>query len=256
MTRSAKNRVPRARQRGRHHRRDDVRSIALTLDNIEQNELTVSERDVLANDRERWKRMGAGSHLDEWLSFGPGLMIRRHLAMKLAHTNRPEGRAYNENMSALMVRDGFYSAKETKNSGIKLTMTAVLWLHDEPERLIALREIRDTMTPGERARLNSPISARQRVEKLLKAREGGTEEKQKDSPVKLLKDKIAVLESDLAKANAKLAKRDDGSLFDLKNDSAEDIIAAVLANVSTYKADVIQKGLADGVKRKRQRPAG
>jgi hypothetical protein len=72
----------------------------------------------------------------------------------------------------------------------------------------------------------------------------------------LLKDKIAVLESDLMKANATLAKRDDGSLFDLKNDSAEDIIAAVLANVSTYKADVIQKGLADGVKRKRQRPAG
>ena len=36
-----------------------------------------------------------------------------------------------------------------------------------------LREIRHTMTVGERARLNSPISARQRVEKVLKARESG-----------------------------------------------------------------------------------
>ena len=195
----------------------------MTLDNIEQNELTVSERDVLANDRERWKRMGAGSHLDEWLSFGAGLMIRRHLAMKLAHTNRPEGRAYNEHLSALMVSHGFYSAKETKNSGIKLTMTAVLWLHDEPERLAVLREIRQTLTPGERARLNSPISARQRVERLLKARAAGTEDKHKDSPVTLLKRKVAELERDLAETQAKLARRDDGSLFDLKSDTAETI---------------------------------
>ena len=34
-----------------------------------------------------------------------------------------------------------------------------------------LREMRDTMSVGERARLNSPISARQRIEKVLKARE-------------------------------------------------------------------------------------
>jgi hypothetical protein len=47
----------------------------------------------------------------------------------------------------------------------------VLWLHDEVGRMSILREMRDTMSVGERARLNSPISARQRIEKVLKARE-------------------------------------------------------------------------------------
>jgi hypothetical protein len=39
----------------------------------------------------------------------------------------------------------------------------------------------------ERSRLNSPISAKQRVLAVLKAREGGTEEKLKTSPVAVLK---------------------------------------------------------------------
>ncbi len=66
----------------------------MTIDSIAQTELTASERDVLAQDRERWSRLGAGAHLDDWLSFGPGLMIRRRLAMRIAHTNKPEGRGY------------------------------------------------------------------------------------------------------------------------------------------------------------------
>jgi hypothetical protein len=49
----------------------------------------------------------------------------------------------------------------------KTTITALLWLDDDPERMRILREIRESMTSGERARLNSPISARQRVEKVV-----------------------------------------------------------------------------------------
>jgi glutathione S-transferase len=115
------------------------------------------------------------------------------------------------------------------------------------------------MTPGERARLNSPISARQRVEKVLKAREQGTEEKQKDSPVTLLKRKVAELERALAETQAKLARKDDGSLFDLKADSVEDIAAAIAANLHEGKAAALAKALPEAIKgrkRQRQRPAG
>jgi hypothetical protein len=94
------------------------------------------------------------------------------------------------------------------------------------------------------------------VEKVLKARERGTEEQVKDSPVTMLRRRVAELERALAEEQAKLAKHDGGSLFDLKNDSADDIVSAMLTNISTHKADAIAKGLADGVKRKRQRPAG
>lgn len=64
----------------------------------------------------------------------------------------------------------------------KTSISAVLWLYDDPEPMSILREIRETMTVGERALLNSPISARQQVEKILRAREGGVEETMRTSP--------------------------------------------------------------------------
>ena len=169
--------------------------------------------------------------------------------MKLNHVNVPEGRGYAESFGQLMRRHGLDKFDKT-------TITALLWLDEDPERARILREIRGSMTPGERARLNSPISARQRVEKVLKARAKGTEESQKDSPVTLLKRKVAELERDLAETHAKLTRKDDGSLFDLRGDSADDIAEAILANVSPPKVAALAKALNEGLKRKRQRPAG
>ena len=65
----------------------------MQIDDIKNTELIQSERDVLKGDTERWKLMGSGSHLDDWLAYQPGLMIRRRLAMRIAHVNSPEGRA-------------------------------------------------------------------------------------------------------------------------------------------------------------------
>ena len=224
----------------------------MTLENIEQTELTVSERSVLADDRERFKRLGAGAHLDDWLAFIPGLRIRRHLAMKLNHVNRPQGRGYVETFAQIMQHDGLGGMDKT-------SVSALLWLDDESERMSILREIRESMTVGERARLNSPISARQRVEKVLKARERGTEERQKDSPVTLLKRKVAELERDLAEARAKLARKDDGSLFDLRNDPADEIGEVFPGHVSESKFDAIVRAAKQHYRdkrRKAQTPAG
>jgi hypothetical protein len=58
---------------------------------ILQSELAESERQTLVADRERWKSLGTGRHLDDYLQFITGLMIRRRLAMRMAHTNRPIG---------------------------------------------------------------------------------------------------------------------------------------------------------------------
>jgi hypothetical protein len=49
--------------------------------------------------------------------------------------------------------------------------SAVLWINEEPERIKILRQIQAAMTPGQRSRLNSPISARQRVFAEIKKRE-------------------------------------------------------------------------------------
>jgi hypothetical protein len=93
------------------------------------------------------------------------------------------------------------------------TLTAVAWLDDDLKRMTILREILDNMSPGERSRLDSPISARQRVERVLKARTGDTEEKLRDSPVAILKQQNLELARQLAHAEERLAAADAGCLI-------------------------------------------
>jgi len=221
----------------------------MQVEAIKLSDLTQSEREVLKEDAARWKRMGAGSHLDDWLSYCPGLAIRRRLAMRLAFTNKPEGKGYAQAFAELMKADGLL------DPAVKTSFTAVLWLGDDPERLQILRELREAMTPGQRSRLNSPITARQRVEAILQARRIGSEETVKASPVALLKHQIVEQAREIAELQHKLAKREEGSLFDLKHDSADDIASAIIGNLSAHKA----KSLADGILarlKKSQKPAG
>src|ERR1700726_89157 len=47
-------------------------------------DLDAEDRKTLAEDRKRMERLGKGSQLDDWLAFGPGLLIRRRLAKNIA----------------------------------------------------------------------------------------------------------------------------------------------------------------------------
>lgn len=223
----------------------------MSIENIKRDELTASEREVLEEDKKRWRRMGTGAHLDEWLAYGPGIAIRRRLAMRLAVTNRPEGKAYIGYYNELLRDDGF----NTKDGKLMSSLTAVQWLQEDAERLNILREVRETMTPGERSRLNSPISAKQRVLAVLKAREGGTEDKLKTSPVAILKRSLVEREHKIAHLEEQLAASGAGSLFDLKHDSAEDIGTVIATNVSETKARSIAKAITEKLRAK-TKPAG
>ena len=112
------------------------------------------------------------------------------------------------------------------------------------------------MTPGQRSRLNSPITARQRVETILQARRDGVDEETvRASPVALLKEQIVARDREIGRLKSELTKQADGSLFDLKHDSADDIALAIVGNLSAHKA----KSLADGILtrlKKSQKPAG
>ena len=121
---------------------------------------------------------------------------------------------------------------------VKTSFTAVLWLGDDPERMKVLRELREAMPPGQRSRLNSPITARQRVEAILQARRHGVEESVKTSPVALLKEAMVEQAREIVELKQKLAKHEQGSLFDLKHDSADDIASAITGNLSAHKARV------------------
>ena len=217
----------------------------MTIEEIKKTDLTANERNTLADDAERWKRMGAGAHLQDWLNFYPGLDIRRRLAMKLNHTNQPAGRGYNTTFGELMREDGI----DYKDEATKTSFTAVLWLHEEPERMAILHEILNAMTPGQRSRLNSPVSARQNVFKVLRARAKGgeAEAKVKDSPVASLKEKVAEQDREIATLKAKLAKASDGSRFDLARDTGDDIAKVIVGTVGVTRARGIHHSLGQAI---------
>jgi hypothetical protein len=222
----------------------------MDIAHILQTELPQEEREVLSEDRERWKTMGAGSHLEDWLAYAPGIRIRRQLAMKINHTNEPKGRGYNETYGQLLRLDGF----DVKDGRLMTSLTAVAWLDDRTE---ILRKILDTLSPGERSRLNSPITARQRVEKVMKARSEGEEEKKlRVSPVTLLKQKNTEQAHKIADLEEKLAAAEqrDGSLFDLTKDNAADIATIVVQTISPTKARTIASKIIELLKQ--AKPAG
>jgi hypothetical protein len=108
--------------RRRHHDERWKGTVAMKVE-IEHEQLADGERKVLAGDAERWKRMGAGAHLDDWLAYGPGLLMRRRMAMRIAYVNQPEGRGYAQAFATLMQVDGLHTMDKTN-------ISAVLWLHD------------------------------------------------------------------------------------------------------------------------------
>jgi hypothetical protein len=216
----------------------------MTIETIVQ-ELSASERQVLIRDQGRWRSMRNGGHLNDWLSFGPGLLIRRHLAMRLAHTNKPKGSKYKEYFLQLLEHDGLHTMDSQSRS-------AVLWLHEDAERLTILNdEICATMTPGEHARFNSPITAMQRVKKRIEIRDrvraGQPAEQQQPRRTRVaeLQQEVAEKTRTIAHLEERLAAAevdDGGSLFDFHADSSADI-ANVMVNTNRHKAREIYDAL-------------
>jgi hypothetical protein len=221
-----------------------------------QTDTTTGEREMFERDRERIKHIGTGSHLNEWLEFGPGMLCRRTLAMRMAHTNSPQGKAYNMAMSQLMARDGL------DEPDLKTTFRAILWLYAEKGALDALRDIRAEMSLGERARFNSPITARQRVTKRLAAQyepadPGELPEKVPTGKQKL-EESVRQLEEELTTARAKIKQLEklDGGLFDLFNDTANDIAATIVRSISPTKAGDIARAIQKAIKAAKAAHAG
>jgi len=96
--------------------RTKVSEPASTFRGFKKSDLTQSERGVLKDDAARWKREPSRMRLDDWLTYLPGLLIRRTLAMRLAHVNRPEGKGYALAFAQLMKADGLDTMEKTSIS--------------------------------------------------------------------------------------------------------------------------------------------
>src|SRR5262249_6221271 len=119
---------------------------------------------ILKADKKRYEKMYAGQHLDEWLAFGPGHGIRRREAIRIAQNDK--GHNYTTTMNILVSMAGM----DPNDKKLMRCLADALWLTEDEDRMDALQEIRAEMPPGDRARLNSPITARQKVAAALDKR--------------------------------------------------------------------------------------
>jgi hypothetical protein len=224
-------------------------------------------RNRLERDAERAKHMAGGGHLQDWLDFEVGLWGVRREAMRVAHVNEPKGRGYNEAHGQLM---RYYGLDQLNSTSV----SAVLWLTDPQEkyrngegyltRKEILEQVLKSMSSGQRSRLASPISARQRVEKRIAelsseqpapacaGADGG------EKPVGKLKQTEQALAAALQKIHhlEEQAKRAGGDeRFDLNRDTADDIAETILRVVGLPRSKGIHGALGKKIKAA-SRPAG
>lgn len=210
----------------------------MDIEHILRTELQQEDREIVAEAKKRWANLGSGAHLREWMGLAPALRIQRKLAMHLNNTNQPKGRGYTRDYGELLRAMGI----NTKDGKLMTTLTAVLWIDDQPERITTLREIIDTMSPGERSRLNSPITARQRIEKILYARDAGKEDKLKVSPMAIIKAQLMEATREIADLKQDLASAKDGNACDFMKDTIDNIARTMIgATVGTQRAVKIAK---------------
>jgi hypothetical protein len=192
-----------------------------------------------------------GRNLNNYLALGESQLIRRREAMRLAHSNQPKGPLYSAYLADFMRADGL----NPDDRKVMSDMTAVAWLFEHPERLEILNAHRATMTPGERSRLNSPISARKLVERLVRERDFGIEDKDKPA-TKSRKDQLAEKDKEIATLKERLARvQDGGSLFDLKRDTIETIAATIVEHLQPTRSKSIAEMIKTKLKAK-VKPAG
>jgi hypothetical protein len=139
----------------------------------------------------------------------------------------------------------------------KTSVSAALWLTDPKEKVT--NGILTKMTPSQRSRMVSPISARQRVKAWIAAQFSvGETVEEGAKPLSKLKQ----MEQSLAKALQEKhqleeqLKRSDVSLFDMPLTPAKEVAPVLAAHWSENKWREVKKATDALYQRKRQKPAG
>jgi hypothetical protein len=197
--------------------------IIVSIEQLEQTELSDRDRAHLRASAERWKVMRSGRHLKDWLDFLPDLQNGRMLAMRCAGTNRPEGRGYAEAFSSFLNR---WFPTMDKNA-----VSHLLWLGEEGQARLEALEGVFIRNPSLRTKINAPQSARKVVEREIREVLGTVpkvkSDKSDDKREALIREQGATI----ARMDAKLANAGDGSLFKWSKglrDADYDMIARIL----------------------------
>jgi hypothetical protein len=194
---------------------------------------------------EAWERIKQGNHWLDWRYIADRIYDGRQWAKSrvgLSPTDKPMGSRYAKAFGEWL--DERRWARELD----KTTRAHLAWYVENRTRVEAWR---DTLVANECARLNHPSVVKRRYEAAHRftppvvdnpnaARLGSKNQR--------LQRELEKVSTQLEAANRRLAGG-DGSLFDLKRDSADDIARVIIEAVPLERARAIQSSLSEEIKR-------
>jgi hypothetical protein len=177
---------------------------------------------------------------NKWVAIGKALSAGRTYCMRVANTNQPKGRHYNEIFSAWLKQYQFTNIEQAARKR----------LFDCVDHLDEIEIWRQRLSPDERVRYNHPTTVLRKWQASFAVVDPDVPGKA--SAVAKLKESVRVLSEE----NHRLKQAaDSGSLFDLRKDTINDIARVIVSNVSESRADEIARAIRRAVKAK-QKHAG
>lgn len=176
------------------------------------------------------ERIKGGQHWNDWIAIAEGLAVGRQKAMRRAGTNQPIGAVYNRAFGEWL--DAHKWARDLD----KATRNHCIWCADNRD---AIERWRATLAENQRGMINHPTTTKRRYEATTKDKaEPGAPRETKAQLVERELEAMAI-----ERDKWKRAAEKDGSLFDLKNDTATIIAQIIGAHVTPYKLGELVKAL-------------
>lgn len=183
------------------------------------------------------KHLRDGQQWEDWLAIGRLMQIGRNKAMLRAGTNDPVGARYNKAFGEWL------DARQWLRDIDKATRIHAMWCLDHLEELNRLRE---NMGQTKRDNANHPTTMRRAWDKWQREGEKADPKEKREPRAKVLERELEAIAAERDKWKHKAEK--DGSLFDVKKDTAKQIAVAIRHNVTTYKLAEIHKAIGEALK--------
>jgi hypothetical protein len=192
----------------------------------------------IAAGREAWAHLQKHEHFKDWLAIADAIAAVREEAMSLAHSNTPQGPPYRAAYRRII------EGREPWIAGInEATRSHCCWLVDN---LPAVMTWRETLTFEQRDTWNHPTTIRRQYERSHQAKEPKAEETDLLTPLQQAKQKIIELQEENDKLRRQVkAMQNEGSLFDIKQDTPSMIARVIAAHVGRTKRFEIAKLLKE-----------
>ncbi|MGJ4899442.1 hypothetical protein ACQR2B_31020 [Bradyrhizobium oligotrophicum] len=182
---------------------------------------------------------------ENWLIIGEAFERGRQWATREARTNVPKGRGYNDAFSRWMKR---YEAGKltTIDQAVRYRLGKIM---EKRQAVVAWRQ---TLTSNQLREWSHPTTVWRRFEAAHNIPDGDAPKR--PSHVAQLKESLAKALDDNQRLEERM-KRADGSLFDLKRDTAQAIADTIVRNVTNSRAEEIARLIRKKLKEK-AKPAG